>query len=180
MRDDDPEAFSAAGDKAGFSRDDVVDVDDDYTSRNVDLRSAATSRALMSEDDVSGGQYAAVDTDDDGGGLNLDAVIYSELLVSRQYVHAYKTQEKNENTGRIKEVVHRDKRAWRCNVHHTVQISAGVHLKWAGQGGDAQLRTLKSEAAIAFPTTTSVRRVDNGDPRREVLNPTPSTLIPQL
>ena len=30
------------------------DVDDDYTSRNVDLRSQATSRALMSEDDVAG------------------------------------------------------------------------------------------------------------------------------
>ena len=100
----------------------MQDVDDDYTLRNVDLRSAATSRALMSEDDISGGQYAAVGTDDgdgDGGGLNLDAVIYSELLVSRQYVHAYRTQEKNENTGRVKEVVHRDKRAWRCNGGHS-------------------------------------------------------------
>ena len=29
-------------------------MDDDYTSRDVDLRSQATSRALMSEDDVSG------------------------------------------------------------------------------------------------------------------------------
>ena len=39
-----------------------------------------TSRLRLLRD--AGGQYAAVDADDDG--VNLDALIYSELLVSRQ------------------------------------------------------------------------------------------------